>query len=244
MLSVFGYNTFTFITQVDLLIHCEVCHIEHMNTNLFQYSKKEELVNTFTHLFGVFLGIYFLVSLLSKAIPLQDISRIISNSIFGIALILLFLSSSIYHYTTNAKLKILFKRLDHSCIYLVIAATYTPFIMHHFDQRWTSTLLSIVWVIAGIGIIYKILAKKKRSIFSLTTYLGFGVIFFAIKAFVKMNMSDDVFNWLLIGGLFYIVGSIFYRLKKLPHHHGIWHLFVLGGVTSHYISLFYSVSIH
>lgn len=212
-----------------------------MHKNIFQYSKKDELINSLTHLGGIPLAIFFLVSLLYKTIPLQDTSRFVSNSIFGSALILLFVASSFYHHVKTPKLKIFFKRLDHSCIYIFMAASYTPYIIHHFDNTLTAPLLSIVWGIAIIGIVYKMFATKKRILLSVGTYVSYGVFFFVIKSFVKMEMTDQVFYWLLAGGVFYIVGSLFYMAKKMPHHHGIWHVFVLCGVTAQYISLSYSI---
>jgi hemolysin III len=211
-----------------------------MHKNIFQYTKKEEFLNTLTHGLGIPLGIFFLISLIFKAVETQETSRIISYSIFGGALILVFLSSSLYHYSTNAKLKLFFKRCDHSCIYLFMAASYTPYIIHHFDEKWTIPLLSIVWLIAIVGIIYKLVAIKKRLLLSLTTYISYGVLFFAMKLLIDMKMSDEVFYWLLAGGGFYIIGTVFYALKKIPYSHAIWHVFVICGVTSQYISLLYS----
>lgn len=215
---------------------------ETMNKQAFEYSRKEDLINTFTHLIGVVLGIYFLFSFITKAVPVDKSSLILTSSFFSAGAILLFLASSSYHYTTNINLKLLLKKLDHSCIYFFIAASYTHYIFHHFEKEWTGTLLAIVWGLAMIGIIYKVFSKKRRLLFSVSTYIGFGLIFFFLKFFVKMQMSPEVFNWLLIGGIFYVSGSFIYAMKKVPHHHGVWHVFVLAGAVSHYISILYSVN--
>jgi hemolysin III len=212
-----------------------------MHRNIFQYSKKEELINTITHFLGIPLSIFILISLVAQSLPTNDVSRVVSNSIFGSALILLFTASTLYHFASTAKLKVIFKRLDHSCIYIFMAASYTPYILHHFDNNWTSVLLSSVWIMALFGVLYKMFARKKNLFLSVSSYLCFGILFFLIKAFVNLEMSDQVFNWLIIGGVFYIVGTLFYTLKKMPHHHGVWHVFVLCGVTSQYISLSYSI---
>lgn len=214
-----------------------------MDKNTFQYTQNEELVNVITHFMGLLISIYFLLSLLYKSIQTHSWIRITSSSTYGVALIFLFISSSLYHHAKTKKLKIFFKRLDHSCIYIVIAASYTPYILHHFEQSWRGQLLVIVWLLAIIGIIYKMVAKKKRPILSLGTYMAFGVLFFVISIFVKIDMSPNVFKWFLYGGGFYISGAIIYSLKRITYHHGLWHIFVIMGVASHYQSLIYSIGL-
>jgi len=210
-----------------------------MHKNIFQYSRTEELINSLTHAFGALLSIYFLVSLISAAN--NDIPRIITSWIFAGSLFVMFTSSTFYHNAKTKKRKIFLKRIDHICIYIVIAGGYTPYIVHHFDPNWTSVLLAIVWSIAGLGVLYKMFTKSKNIFFSIGTYICFGLIFFAMKIFIKMNMNDQVFNWLLISGAFYIFGAGIYAMKKIPHHHGLWHLFVLAGSSGTYISLMHGI---
>lgn len=213
-----------------------------MDNNISEYSRHEELINTFTHFIGVLLGIGFLISFLIKDVSTESFSLILSASFFSISASLLFLASSTYHYVTKPDLKLFLKKVDHGAIYFFIAASYTHYIMHHFDKKLTGTLLIIVWSLALVGIIYKIFSKKRRLFFSVSTYIGFGAIFFFLNYFAEMSMSPEVFRWLVIGGVFYVSGSFIYAMKKVPHHHGVWHVFVLGGTISHYISILYSVN--
>ncbi|MFP3919707.1 hemolysin III family protein [Lysinibacillus telephonicus] len=201
-----------------------------MNTETaFDYKNwKEELWNAITHGVGLLMSIPACVALILIAVQSGNSVEIVSNSIFGASLILLFLMSTLLH-SMPEKYKKIFSILDHSSIYVLIAGTYTPFLLVAIDGMLGIVLLCIIWSIALLGIVFKCFFINKFNTFSLVLYIAMGwLIIFAIKPLYEF-LHFDGFTVLLSGGLLFTFGAIFYAWRKLPFNHAIWHLFVIAG---------------
>ncbi|KYG92412.1 hemolysin D [[Bacillus] sp. KCTC 13219] len=196
---------------------------------VFDYkSKNEELWNAITHGIGLFISIPVCVVLILQAIATGGVVEVVSYSIFGASLIILFLNSTLLH-SMPLRFKRLFAILDHSAIYILIAGTYTPFLVVILDGVLSITLLCIIWGIAIFGVVFKCLFIHRFEAFSLGLYIAMGwLIIFVIKP-VYAFLQLEGFLLLLAGGLFFTFGAIFYAWHRLPYNHAIWHLFVIAG---------------
>ncbi len=209
-----------------------------MNTrNISGYTANEEIANSLTHILGVVLSIYVLVSLLVQGLNSDNPTMIISYLIYGLSLIALYTSSSLYHLVKSEDKKKLFKKFDHICIYYLIAGSYTPLMLIKVGGQTGTLVTAIVWSIALLGTIYKLKVKKSNKLISTSTYLLMGWIVVLFWPKVSTSLSSESIKWLGIGGAFYSIGVIFYSLKKIPYTHAIWHLFVLAGSFAHYFSI-------
>lgn len=198
---------------------------------------KQEMLNTISHGLGVVLGIIGLIFLLIKDRNLTYYSTL-SIWIFGISLIVLYASSTIYHFFINENLKKKARVFDHMSIFLLIAGTYTPICLITLEKSSGWTIFSIVWSIAALGIFMKIFLTGKVDKLSLLLYLVMGwLLIFDIKNVVHL-MNNQALLFLILGGILYTVGTIFYIKDKMPYAHFIWHLFVLGGSVSHYVVVY------
>ncbi len=205
------------------------------------YSVGEEIANSVTHGIGVLLAILGLVMLVVFASLHGNAWHIVSCSIFGGTLLLLYLSSTLYHSIPSPKIKRLLRVFDHSAIYLLIAGTYTPFTLVNLRGPWGWSLFGIVWGIALLGIILKMTPYAQLRGVSTTLYLIMGwTVIIAIKPMLAV-LAPTGFTLLLLGGLAYTFGVIFYAWKRLPYGHAIWHLFVLAGSCFHFFAVFYYV---
>jgi len=200
----------------------------------------EEIASALTHGLAVILSIWGLVAMLS--VSQGDTLKIVSSSIFGICLILLYSSSTLYHSVSGHKLKSIFQALDHACIYLLIAGSYTPLTLIGIPGPWGWSILAVVWTCAIVGVLLKTLGQgKKDSHLSTILYLVMGwIIIVAIKQLIA-NIPPAGIAWIVAGGVTYSLGIIFYVWEKLPFNHAIWHLFVLGGSACHVIAFVYYV---
>jgi len=201
----------------------------------------EEIANSITHGIGIALSIAALVVLVVFASIQGDVWRVVSFSIYGASLILLYSASTFYHGFQNPKLKHIFHLMDHSFIYILIAGTYTPFTLVPLRGGWGWSLFGVIWALALAGIIFKVFFIGRFSKLSSLIYIGMGwIVVIAIKPLVETIPRGGLLL-LLAGGLFYTVGVIFYVWKKLPYHHAVWHLFVLGGSICHFFTMVYYV---
>lgn len=204
---------------------------------------KEELYNTITHGIGAVMGLGVMIWFAILSISTGNVWYITSFCTFALCMFLLYSMSTIYHAITNADLKRFFRKLDHSAIYLLIAGTYTPFTLITLREEgiWGWLLFGFIWCAAIIGIIFSFLKMKKTSIVKTICYLLMGwVVVFAIKPLITVLGESghmDVLYWLVAGGAFYTVGTVFYVLDKYKYMHSIWHLFVLGGTLCHVIAI-------
>jgi len=220
-----------------------------MTSTIFQYSKNEELANTISHGLGALLSLVALFLLLSNSATDTSVNysisnntmRIVSFSIYGVSLLALFSASTFYHAVTNERTKKLFKLLDHCAIYTLIAGTYTPLLLLSIKDSLGYSLMAIIWLIALGGIFFKIKFGDKYKKTSLATYLGMGFISFAIIEELYNTLPSNAVNLLAAGGLVYVLGVFFYVQKKIPFNHAIWHLFVLGGATCHFLMIYWYI---
>lgn len=201
------------------------------------YTPGEEIANGITHGFGAALSIAGLVVLVVLASLRGDIRHQVGFSIFGTALLLLYTASTFYHSLSHPSAKKVFKVLDHSAIFLLIAGSYTPFMLISLGgfQGWA--VLGIVWGLAVLGIVMKSLFIGRFRKISLALYLGMGWL----GVFTARSMRDHIPGISLIlilsGGILYTGGVVFYLWRKLPFHHAVWHLFVMAGSTCHYFAV-------
>ncbi|PKG82435.1 hemolysin III family protein [Colwellia sp. 75C3] len=209
------------------------------NSQSNTYSQSEETLNAISHAFGLILSCFAFFLLLENSHG--DISRIVSFSIFATSGILLFLASTIYHSLTNKRAKQLFKLLDHCAIYLLIAGTYTPLFAITLAGSLGYTLLAFIWLFAIAGVLFKIKFGNKYKKISLATYLGMGFISLGILGELYENLPEQAIGLLALGGLIYSLGVFFYVKKTVPYTHAIWHLFVLGGATCHFLMIYWYV---
>ncbi|KAF2957071.1 hemolysin III family protein [Marinitoga sp. 38H-ov] len=206
-----------------------------------KYTLGEEVANSITHGIGAILSFVGLIILIIFSVLKGNSLQTFSVTIYGISLFLLYLASTLYHSIQNKKIKHILEIIDHSAIYLLIAGTYTPFTLVTLNGKIGWTIFITVWVLAIIGISLKPFFVKRFRILSTLLYIAMGwIIIFAIKPLVSLLPFGGIL-WLIIGGLLYTIGAIFYVWRKLPYGHMIWHLFVLGGSISHFIAVFFYV---
>ncbi len=199
-----------------------------------------EKLNSITHLVGAVLALVGFGVLLTISIQEHNPLLIISFTIFGVTLILLYTMSTLYHSFHPPKLKKIFQKLDHVSIYLLIAGTYTPYMMVTLREHNGLIMLLFVWVLAFIGLLLDIFIPKRIEWLQVLIYLIMGWICMLNFSELQAAIPTTGVVWLTTGGIAYTVGVVFYvldNLKKLRHAHGIWHLFVLFGSICHFISI-------
>lgn len=201
-------------------------------------SLSERLFNTITHGIGSILSIVALVLMVVYASYNSDAWSIVGVSIFGSTLILLYMSSTLYHAFSNGRVKQIFKTLDQSFIYLLIAGTYTPVLLITLRNTLGWTVFVLVWAMAIGGITHRIFFFDKLKKLSLVSYIVMGWLSLIVFKSLLNAAPAELVVWLLIGGAFYTGGLIFYSWEKLPFNHAIWHLFVLGGSFSHFMGIY------
>ncbi|ABW17961.1 PAQR family membrane homeostasis protein TrhA [Alkaliphilus oremlandii] len=210
-------------------------------TPIKRYSIKEEVANGITHGLGVLFGFVALTILLVLSIMKKEPLSIVSFSIYGSCIILMYLSSTLYHSIPHENVKKILRVFDHSSIYLFIAGTYTPIALLTMDGALRIGVLVAVWSIALFGITFKISTYKKMDRFkklSLGLYLFMGwIAVFTVKPIIQTT-SFRFFVWILVGGLLYTLGTIFYAMKKIPYSHAVWHVFVLSASVVHFLGIF------
>lgn len=204
-----------------------------------QYSKKEESANVMTHGIGIVLSLIGMVLLSLKASRLGDQWYFVSYIVFGISLLTMFTSSTLYHIVRDQMAKKKLRKLDHSAIYVLIAGTYTPFLLTNLRGTTGWIMFAVVWIFAIVGIAVKLATQIKSKWVSAVIYLVMGWLAVFIAQSMINNLPAISIVYLALGGLFYTFGVIFYIWKNLPYHHAIWHLFVLGGSISHFLSVYY-----
>lgn len=200
-----------------------------------------ERFNAWTHLVGAVLSVIGTIVLVVMAAFTGDPWKIVSASIFGAMLVLLYSASTIYH-SVRGQTKQIFKKLDHFSIYLLIAGTYTPFCLVTLRGAWGWALFGVVWGLALIGILQEIKPRSEARLLSLVIYAVMGwVIIVAVKPLLH-HIATAGFIWLATGGLLYTGGIVFYAFDtRFRHWHGIWHLFVIGGSLAHYVAVAFYV---
>jgi len=210
----------------------------HSSNAFRQLSKGEEIANSITHGIGALFSIVALVILIIVAGRHDDIWHMISFSIYGFTLILLYLSSTLYHSFNNPRLKNLFARFDHISIFLLIAGTYTPILLTSLRGVWGWTLFGIIWSIALAGAVIRSIWVYRFRKLMVVIYLLMGWMFILAGNQIYHSLPSISLTFLILGGIAYSVGVIFYLWRTLPYGHGIWHLFVLAGSVLHFFAIY------
>lgn len=210
-----------------------------------RYSIGEEIFNSITHGIGVGLAIAGLVLLIVRAVqkaPVEFLGSYVTGvSIFGASMIILYLMSTLYHALTPYGAKKVFAIFDHCSIYILIAGTYTPFCLAFLRGALGWTIFGIIWGLAVLGIVFYAIFGSRMRVLSVITYVLMGwLIIFAFKP-MKNALSQTSLAFLLSGGVAYMVGVIFYAMKKIKWTHCIWHLFVLMGTVLHFFSVMFAI---
>lgn len=205
------------------------------------YTLGEEIANSVIHGMGIVLGIAGLGVLTAFAALHGDAWHIVSCSIFGAALIVLYTTSTLYHSIPIPRVKAVMRTLDHSAIFLLIAGTYTPFLLVNLRGPWGWSLFGIIWGLALLGIALRIARGRRSTWVAVTLYAGMGwAVVIAVKPMLN-HVAAGGLLLLLLGGLAYTLGIAFYVWKRLPYHHAIWHLFVLAGSILHFFAILFYV---
>jgi len=206
-----------------------------------KYEKKEEILNVVTHGIGFLLSIAALVLLVVFASIYGDAWHIVSYSIYGTSLVILYLASTLFHWSTKPSRRLKLNVFDHVSIYILIAGTYTPLLLVTLRGPWGWSLFGVVWGMAILGIVLKFFFTGRFNKLSTLAYVVMGwVIVIALKSLIE-NLSTPGLIWLSIGGLSYSIGAVFFLWNKLPYNHAIFHLFVLGGSIAHFVTIFWYV---
>ena len=204
-----------------------------------EYKIKEEVANTLTHALGMVLSVAGLVLLLAKSFAYgADVMTIASMSVYGASMIILFLASTLYHAIPFKKARRALKTFDHCAIYLLIAGSYTPFLLVSLRTPLAMTLMVVIWSIALIGILMKLAFVYRFKKLSLATYLIMGWLSLIVIYQLALTLSVGGLILLALGGVIYSAGVIFYVARRIPYNHAIWHIFVLAGSACHFFAIY------
>ena len=203
------------------------------------YSVKEEFLNALTHGVGALLTIPATILLINKAQATGSTIELISYIIFGISMFCLYMASTLYHaWPTH---KSFLKKMDHSSIFLLIAGTYTPIALVAIGGKTGWIVFGIEWGLTIIGIVLKQFFVYRFKALSLLVYIGMGWVAVFVYEPLLAHITMQGFLTLLAGGLFYTVGTFFYKNKNIPYNHAIWHLFVMGGSASMFLAVYFFI---
>jgi hemolysin III len=196
-----------------------------------------EKFNSVTHLVGAVLALAGAIVLVVLAARGGDPWKVVGVAIYGVTLVVLYSFSALYH-SLQGRAKNILRELDHQSIYLLIAGSYTPFCLVTLRGAWGWSLLGIVWGLAALGSLQELRPKNEARVLSVVIYLLMGWVALVALFPLLKALGPAGFAWLVAGGLFYTVGIVFYALDtRVTHAHGVWHLFVLAGSTTHYIAI-------
>jgi hemolysin III len=197
----------------------------------------EELANCVTHGIGLVLSLAGLVALIVLARLYGGVWQIVSGGVYGASLVILYTASTLYHGARSPRAKRIFQVVDHCCIYLLIAGTYTPFTLVTLRGGWGWTLFGLVWGIALAGILFRVLFGDRHRPLAVASYILLGwLCVIAVKP-ILAHVPTGAILWVVAGGLAYTSGVAFFASEKIRHGHAIWHLFVLGGSICHYVAV-------
>lgn len=201
------------------------------------YSRAEEIANWVTHGIGLVASVVGLTLLIVSSSLRGTAWHVVSFTVFGLTLLVLYTVSTIYHTQRNEQAKQLFRRLDHAAIFLLIAGTYTPFLLTHLRGPWGWTLFGVIWGLCGAGAVFKLFFGQRYPLTSTLAYVFVGwLVVVAVEPLTERVPNGGL--WLLLaGGLCYTFGVVFYLWRRLRFHHAVWHGFVLGGSTCHYLAV-------
>lgn len=203
------------------------------------YPQGEEIANAVTHGVGALLAVAGLLLVVMRAVHNDDAWSLVAGAVYGTTLLLLFTASTLYHALPRPRAKRVLRVIDHTAIYLLIAGTYTPFTLVTLRGPWGWSVLGTVWGLAAAGIVFEILLRGRRwRRLSLIFYVGLGWIAVVAARPLVAALPPQGLGLLLLGGLLYTGGAVFYAWRRLPWNHAIWHVFVLGGSVAHFFCVY------
>lgn len=202
-----------------------------------EQAQRDENFNTLTSGFGVILSIGGASVLIALTALQAGAREVVGVSIFCASLTLLFTASTLYHSSRNSESRARYKILDHCAIYILIAGTYTPFAIAVLKGWVGWTMFGVIWGLAILGIMFKLFFTGHFRLLSTATYIGMGWLGLAPIVPLSRVLTTAALVWLIVGGILYTAGTLFYHSHRIPHAHAIWHLFVLGGSISHYTAI-------
>ena len=201
------------------------------------YTLREEIANSVTHGIGTALSAAGLIALIILALLYGDVYSVVGFTVFGASLLLLYLASTLYHAIQHRPAKRVLRKFDHAAVYLLIAGTYTPFLLISLRGTIGVPLLAVVWGMAALGVLWKIFFTGRYEVLATIVYILMGwSCIFALRQMVA-NVPPMGVIMLFAGGIVYTVGVLFYALEKIPYNHAVWHLFVLGGSACHFAAV-------
>ena len=203
---------------------------------------QQELVNSIIHGFGIIFGIVSIPILIAFALRSNNTPGVIGAAIYGFCFLQLFTFSTLYHGFQQTQVKRVLEILDHISIYFLISGTYTPFLLIYMDDVFGITLLTILWSLTALGIVFKIFFTGKWNIISTIVYIAMGCILVVGGRTFFVRIPADVMMMIVIGGALYLLGVIFYLWEKYPYNHAVWHFFVLAAAVCHYVAILLAVS--
>lgn len=198
---------------------------------------REEMACALTHGVGAVASVTGGATLITFAALGGDAWQLLSAIVFSATLFLLYTSSTVYHAVRHQVARARLQILDHCAIFLLIAGTYTPFTLVTLRGAWGWTLFGVVWGLAAAGIVFKLFFTGRLRRLSTTIYLGMGWLSIVAARPVLAVLSTETLLWLVAGGLSYTMGTAFYHSRRIPFSHAVWHLFVLGGSTCHFVAV-------
>ena len=209
---------------------------QHVPLNAPQ-TAREELASAVTHGLGAVASVVGLVLLVARASSRENTSALIGVSVFGLSMVMLYSASCLYHALRTPFWKRISRVIDHGSIYLLIAGTYTP-VMMMLGGVWGWGTFAAIWTFAAIGIALELFKMKKSKVVTILVYVAMGWSILVPWGALKAVAPPALLHWAVAGGVTYTAGTVFYAMKKLPYHHAIWHLFVLGGSACFWIGIY------
>jgi hemolysin III len=197
----------------------------------------DELANALTHGLGVLASVAAVPVLVVLAARAGDVWDVVGASIFGTTLVILYLASTAYHAARRPALKARLKVLDHCAIYLLIAGSYTPFLLGPMRGGWGWSLFGVIWGLAATGVVLKTFLTGRYRLLSTLTYVGMGWLVLIAVVPLLRSVSPAVLTWLVAGGIAYTAGTPFYQTHRHRFTHAVWHGFVLAGSACHVVAV-------
>lgn len=208
-----------------------------VTSQLQAYDPREEYINALSHALGAVLALIASGFMLMKGSDLP-LGQFLGLCVYAFSMILLFSSSALYHFSTDETKRYWYKKLDHTAIYYLIAGTYTPFLSIAIPTAKAHYLLIALWVIAAIGTLFKLVFIHRFQKISLIAYLLMGWLAVLVIDDMQRFLSTQALTYLIVGGLSYTIGALFYALKRVRYTHAIWHIFVLIGAGSQFLAIY------
>ncbi len=201
-------------------------------------TRQQELASAVTHGAGILFCVIAMPFLLSNALKANSTGQVWAALAFGLGMLMVYASSTLYHAVRHEKIKNWLLVLDHISIYYLIAGTYTPLIIKYLPSNQATIFLSVMWGMAALGTVFKLFFTGKYNYFSLGVYVFMGLMIVFIAKPILQNVPTNLLWWIALGGISYLVGVLFYVRSHVKYCHAIWHCFVLGGTVLHYVFVY------